>query len=67
MADSEYDYVSASEPVIESTPAAPKAPLDLSHHFSRVTAARQVSAVKGFYKFFAIPGIGNLAGGVYIS
>ncbi|KAF7942774.1 uncharacterized protein EAE97_006228 [Botrytis byssoidea] len=41
-----------------------KPPLDLSHHFSRVTVARQQSAVKSFYKFFQIPGIGNLAGGL---
>ncbi|KAF7899152.1 uncharacterized protein EAF01_008365 [Botrytis porri] len=41
-----------------------KPPLDLSHHFSRVTVARQESAVKSFYKFFQIPGIGNLAGGL---
>lgn len=38
-------------------------PLDLSHHFSRVTVARQESTMKSFYKFFQIPGIGNLAGG----
>ncbi|KAK6609321.1 aromatic amino acid aminotransferase [Botrytis cinerea] len=39
-------------------------PLDLSHHFSRVTVARQESTMKSFYKFFQIPGIGNLAGGL---
>ena len=38
-------------------------PLDLSHHFSRVTQKRHASAIKAFYKYFAIPGIGNLAGG----
>jgi hypothetical protein len=49
----------------EAVPAAiaPKPPLDLSHHFSRVTAARKESSIKSFYKYFMIPGIGNLAGG----
>ena len=41
-----------------------RAPLDLSHHFSRSVKSRQQSSIKDFYKFFAIPGIGNLAGGV---
>ncbi|KAL9586647.1 MAG: hypothetical protein Q9212_000782 [Teloschistes hypoglaucus] len=39
-------------------------PLDLSHHYSRVTKNRIASSVKGFYKYFHIPGIGNLAGGL---
>jgi hypothetical protein len=43
--------------------AAPPPPLDLSHHFSFVTRARQASNIKKYYKFFQIPGIGNLAGG----
>jgi site-specific recombinase XerD len=38
-------------------------PLDLSHHFSRTTKNRQASSIKSFYRFFQIPGIGNLAGG----
>jgi len=38
-------------------------PLDLSHHFSDVTKQRFPSPMKRFYKFFWIPGIGNLAGG----
>ena len=38
-------------------------PLDLSHHYSRETKSRDASAIKGFYKYFQIPGIGNLAGG----
>lgn len=38
-------------------------PLDLSHHFTRATKSRTPSSVKKFYKFFQIPGIGNLAGG----
>lgn len=63
MAD--FDYVSrldATEPM-----KGPKPPLDLSHHFSRVTAARQESKIKEFYKYFQIPGIGNLAGGEFYS
>ncbi len=42
-----------------------KTPLDLSHHFSHVTKARKESSIKEFYKYFTIPGIGNLAGGEY--
>lgn len=38
-------------------------PLDLSHHYSRTTKNRQASSIKSFYRFFQIPGIGNLAGG----
>jgi hypothetical protein len=38
-------------------------PLDLSHHFSRITKKRLPSKIKDFYKYFSIPGIGNLAGG----
>lgn len=40
------------------------APKDLSHHLSRVTKNRQASSMKQFYKYFAIPGIGQLAGGL---
>ncbi|KAI9676017.1 MAG: hypothetical protein M1817_000760 [Caeruleum heppii] len=40
------------------------APLDLSYHFSRVTNNRRESAIKDFYKYFSIPNIGNLAGGL---
>ena len=38
-------------------------PLDLSHHFSETTKHRVPSKMKMYYKFFQIPGIGNLAGG----
>jgi hypothetical protein len=38
-------------------------PVDLSHHLSFVTRAREPSTVKDFYKYFQIPGIGNFAGG----
>jgi hypothetical protein len=49
--------------VREGSPDGPKPPLDFSHHFSRVTKARKESSIKEFYKYFLIPGIGNLAGG----
>jgi hypothetical protein len=39
-------------------------PKDLSYHYSRVTRNRNASSIKSFYKYFTIPGIGNLAGGV---
>ena len=39
-------------------------PLDLSHHFSYAAKNRTASSVKGFYKYFAIPGIANFAGGM---
>ena len=38
-------------------------PVDMTHHMSEVTKNRQASSIKAFYKYFAIPGIGNLAGG----
>lgn len=39
-------------------------PKDLSHHLSRTTKARAASSMKMFYKYFTIPGIGQLAGGL---
>jgi hypothetical protein len=45
--------------------ASKPAPLDLSHHYSVVTNRRLPSKIKEAYKFFAIPGIHNLAGGSY--
>ena len=39
------------------------APVDLSHHYSHTLNNRHPSTVKNFYKYFGIPGIGNLAGG----
>lgn len=39
-------------------------PKDLSHLLSRSTKARTASSIKQFYKYFAIPGIGQLAGGL---
>ena len=58
MAD--FEYISQAEVSPES---GPEPPLDFSYHFSRVTLARQESQIKDFYKYFMIPGIGNLAGG----
>ena len=43
---------------------APPEPIDLSHHYSKVTSNRTASSIKDFYKYFRIPGIGNLAGGL---
>lgn len=60
MAD--FQYVSQADANAVNT--GPKPPLDFSHHYSRVTAARQASTVKQFYKYFQIPGMGNLAGGL---
>lgn len=39
-------------------------PKDLSHHLSRSTKSRKESSIKSFYKYFQIPGIGQLAGGL---
>ncbi|CAJ2507998.1 Uu.00g091840.m01.CDS01 [Anthostomella pinea] len=41
-----------------------KPPKDMSHHYSDVTKARVPSKMKEYYKYFLIPGIGNLAGGL---
>lgn len=46
-----------------SDPASFPEPIDLSHHLSRSTKAREASSVKRFYKYFQIPGIAQLAGG----
>ncbi|KAK5988274.1 Aromatic amino acid aminotransferase C56E4.03 [Cladobotryum mycophilum] len=47
----------------QSDLATPKPPLDLSHHFSRVTLARKPSDTKQFYRYFDVPGVGNLSAG----
>ncbi|KAK2063922.1 hypothetical protein LY76DRAFT_587935 [Colletotrichum caudatum] len=44
--------------------SAKRPPLDLEHHFSSVTMRRAPSMMKEYYKYFQIPGIGNLAGGM---
>jgi hypothetical protein len=41
------------------------APKDMSHYYSDVSMARKPSSMKAFYKYFAIPGIANFAGGTY--
>jgi hypothetical protein len=45
---------------------APPEPKDMSHHYSDVSKARVPSKMKEYYKFFQIPGIGNIAGGAHI-
>lgn len=40
-------------------------PIDLTYKFSRVSQQRKPSSIKAFYKYFSIPGIANLAGGLY--
>ena len=57
------DIDDACDSHVDAMRKGPKPPLDLSYHFSRVTAARTESSIKRFYKYFQIPGIGNLAGG----
>lgn len=47
-----------------SDPGSFPQPVDLTHHLSRSTRAREASSVKQFYKYFAIPGIAQLAGGM---
>ncbi|KAF2733397.1 PLP-dependent transferase [Polyplosphaeria fusca] len=47
-----------------SDPSTFPEPIDLAHHLSRSTLAREASSVKEFYKYFAIPGIAQLAGGL---
>jgi hypothetical protein len=59
MADFEY----VSRVGAAGVKGEPKPPLDLSYHFSRVTQQRTASSMKKFYKYFQIPGIGNVAGG----
>jgi hypothetical protein len=48
----------------KGTNAALMPPLDLSHNYARTTKARAASKIKQFYKYFGIPGIGQLAGGI---
>lgn len=45
--------------------AAKPLPKDMSHHYSDVSKARVPSKMKEYYKYFLIPGIGQLAGGAY--
>ena len=50
-----------AEPTPRDTRPPPK---DLSHHISRNARSREQSSIKKFYKYFLIPGIGQLAGGL---
>lgn len=47
-----------------STQSSQPDPIDLSHHLSKTTKNRNASKIKAFYKYFQIPGIGQLAGGL---
>lgn len=40
-------------------------PKDLSHYLSVTAAARKPNAMKQYYRFFLIPGVGNLSGGKF--
>ncbi|KAF2851889.1 aromatic amino acid aminotransferase 1 [Plenodomus tracheiphilus IPT5] len=51
-------------PYNASDPSSFPEPVDLSHHISRSTKAREASQIKKFYKYFQIPGIAQLAGGL---
>ncbi|KAH9882334.1 hypothetical protein J1614_000570 [Plenodomus biglobosus] len=51
-------------PYNASDPSSFPDPIDLSHHISRSTKARDASQIKKFYKYFQIPGIAQLAGGL---
>ncbi|KAK6433346.1 hypothetical protein LTR95_010481 [Oleoguttula sp. CCFEE 5521] len=53
-------FTDSSDGAVDSRPP----PKDLSHHLSRATKSRAASSMKAFYKYFAIPGIGQLAGGL---
>lgn len=45
--------------------AAKPLPRDMSHHYSEVSKRRTPSKMKEYYKYFQIPGIGQLAGGMH--
>ncbi|TGZ77018.1 PLP-dependent transferase, partial [Ascodesmis nigricans] len=47
-----------------SSDSSPRAPVNLSRHYNRTTLARKGNPMKSFYKYFTIPGITNLAGGL---
>ncbi|KAL5624566.1 hypothetical protein BROUX41_004626 [Berkeleyomyces rouxiae] len=51
-------------PVVHGAEDSLAPPRDLSHLFSEVTRHRQPSQVKAFYKYFQIPGIGNIGAGL---
>lgn len=57
-------YPVTMAPYDACTPTSFPHPVNLSHHISRSTRAREASQVKEFYKYFQIPGIAQLAGGL---
>lgn len=59
------DVILNPQPAMDSaSSSSPQKPKDLSHHLSLTTKNRPFSNIKAFYKYFAIPGIGQLAGGL---
>ena len=64
-----HDYLALQEAPMDQSPSCGARdlppPKDLSHHISLATRNRQASTVKLFYKYFFIPGIKQLAGGMY--
>ena len=40
--------------------------MDLSHHFSNVTNRRGSSLLKDIYTLFKVPGMRNIAGGLFL-
>ena len=50
---------------MQSVEKQPKA-IDLAHHLSDVSRARETSALKGLAKYFGRPGLISLAGGTHL-
>ncbi len=49
----------------ENNEKLPKA-IDLSHHLSELSKARETSPLKGLAKYYGKPGLISLAGGMYL-
>ncbi len=62
--DSSTESLAGLNPALEMKK---QPPLDLTHLFSETTKRRFPSKMKEYYKFFQIPGIGNLSGGTFYS
>ncbi|KAF4472869.1 Pyridoxal phosphate-dependent transferase major region subdomain 1 [Fusarium albosuccineum] len=45
-------------------PHIPPTPLNLAHHFSKVSKARKPNALKEYYKYLTTPGMCNFSGGL---
>ncbi|KAK2746003.1 hypothetical protein FQN55_005825 [Onygenales sp. PD_40] len=58
------DSAVETEPAIEAVGNSLSPPVDFSHYFSVSARNREASDVKEFYRYFQIPGIQNLAGGL---